>query len=138
MQLRNDDMQGFALFPPRAERQQIDDFLTRRLADADARIRNGSVTPTLAMAGFRNELAAFDFREPRDLEQSLSWRAVGGALTFGVAYAFTGDALVAVGIAAADMVAKAAAGYARERLRRRNVLGFRWTREDKPPIDAGL
>src|SRR5215475_4251942 len=74
MQLRNEDMQsGSPLFPSRAEREEVDDFLTRRLADADARIRNGSVTPTLAMAGFRSELAAFDFREPRDLEQSLSW-----------------------------------------------------------------
>jgi glutamate/tyrosine decarboxylase-like PLP-dependent enzyme len=74
MQLRNDGMQpGPSLFPSRAEREEIDDFLTRRLADADARIRDGSVTPTLAMAAFRRELAAFDFREPRDLEQSLSW-----------------------------------------------------------------
>src|ERR1700757_2296559 len=74
MQLRNDAMQsGSLLFPPRAEREEVDDFLTRRLAEADARIRDGSVTPTLAMAQFRGELAAFDFREPRDLEQSLSW-----------------------------------------------------------------
>src|SRR5215475_11540411 len=64
---------GSPLFPARVEREEVDDFLTRRLADAEARIRNGSVTPTLPMAAFRRELAAFDFREPRDLEQSLSW-----------------------------------------------------------------
>jgi aromatic-L-amino-acid decarboxylase len=74
MQLRHQNsLPASALFPPRSEREEIDDLLTRRLSDADARIRKGSVTPTVDMEAFRRELAAFDFREPGDLAQSLSW-----------------------------------------------------------------
>ena len=62
-----------ALFPPRSEREEIDDLLTRRLSEADERVAAGSVTPTIDLETFRRELAAFDFQEPRDLAQSLSW-----------------------------------------------------------------
>ena len=62
-----------ALFPPAAERERIDDYLTRELARAQARIVAGSATPTLAMEAFREELAAFDFAAPQPLQSLLDW-----------------------------------------------------------------
>src|SRR3989440_11733032 len=62
-----------ALFPARALRGRLDDRLTRELAGAAERIARGSVMPTLDMAGFRRELAGFDFRDPRPLEPLLEW-----------------------------------------------------------------
>src|SRR5579884_4547333 len=56
-----------ALFPERAARERVDGWLTRELLDADARIVCGSVVPTIDMAQFRRELAAFDFETPRSL-----------------------------------------------------------------------
>lgn len=64
---------GSGLFPPRSERQQIDDFLTRELVRADERVAAGSTTPTLDMNALRRELAAFDFRAPRPLSELLEW-----------------------------------------------------------------
>ena len=54
-----------ALFPPWPERERIDDELTRKLAEAQARVAAGSATPTLDLEAFRRELAAFDFAAPR-------------------------------------------------------------------------
>jgi len=62
-----------ALFPPVAERERIDDYLTRELARAQARIVQGSAMPTLAMDAFRDELARFDFAVPRPLKSLLDW-----------------------------------------------------------------
>ena len=52
------------LFPTREERLSIDDVLTRSLADADDRVRRGSVVPTFDVAKFQEQLAAFDFERP--------------------------------------------------------------------------
>ena len=49
-----------ALFPTRAERARLDDFLTRELPRANARIAQGSVVPTFDLASFKKELADFD------------------------------------------------------------------------------
>jgi glutamate/tyrosine decarboxylase-like PLP-dependent enzyme len=62
-----------ALFPPAAERERIDDYLTRELARAQERVVAGSATPTLAMDAFRRELAGFDFAAPRPLSAMLDW-----------------------------------------------------------------
>ena len=62
-----------ALFPPRKNRQHWDDFLTRELALATERVAKGAVTPTLDLARFRSELADFDFRTPRPMDELLSW-----------------------------------------------------------------
>lgn len=62
-----------ALFPPAAERERIDDYLTRELARAQQRVVAGSATPTLAMDEFRRELAGFDFAAPRPLSAMLDW-----------------------------------------------------------------
>lgn len=62
-----------ALFPNRAERARLDDFLTRELPRANARVAQGSVVPTFDIAAFKSELAAFDFHTPRPLEELLSW-----------------------------------------------------------------
>ncbi len=62
-----------ALFPPPAERERIDDYLTRELARAQQRVAAGSATPTLAMEAFRQELAGFDFAAPRPLPALLAW-----------------------------------------------------------------
>jgi aromatic-L-amino-acid decarboxylase len=62
-----------ALFPTAAERARLDDFLTRELPRANARIAQGSVAPTFDLATFKSELAAFDFRAPRPLDELLSW-----------------------------------------------------------------
>jgi glutamate/tyrosine decarboxylase-like PLP-dependent enzyme len=62
-----------ALFPTRAERERLDDFLTHELPRASARIIEGSVVPTFDLAAFKSDLAGFDFRAPRPLEELLSW-----------------------------------------------------------------
>jgi glutamate/tyrosine decarboxylase-like PLP-dependent enzyme len=62
-----------ALFPARALREQIDDYLTRALAEAQQRVVAGAVTPTLDMAALRRELLTFDFNAPRPLPQLLDW-----------------------------------------------------------------
>ena len=61
------------LFPGRATRARIDDFLTHELAAANERVVLGSVMPTLDMAQFRQELAEFDFDVPRPIESVLAW-----------------------------------------------------------------
>ena len=62
-----------ALFPSREDRERLDDQLTRALAEADERVVGGSVTPRIDLERFRQELAAFDYREPLPLEQAISW-----------------------------------------------------------------
>lgn len=61
------------LFPDRAARERVDDFLTRELAGAHERIPRGSVMPRLDMAKFRQQLAAFDFETAQPAEQVLAW-----------------------------------------------------------------
>jgi glutamate/tyrosine decarboxylase-like PLP-dependent enzyme len=62
-----------ALFPPVAERDRIDEWLSGELRCALARIQAGPVTPTIDMAAFRAELAGCDFSRPRPLEEMLRW-----------------------------------------------------------------
>jgi aromatic-L-amino-acid/L-tryptophan decarboxylase len=62
-----------ALFPTAAERARLDDFLTRELPRANARIAQGSVVPTFDFTAFKSELAEFDFRAPRPLDELLAW-----------------------------------------------------------------
>ena len=62
-----------ALFPTPAERERIDDLLTRELMDADRRVAKGPVIPAMNVASFRSELADFDFQSPRPLDELLSW-----------------------------------------------------------------
>ena len=62
-----------ALFPPHPDRVHWDDYLTRELLRANERIASGSVVPTIDMAAFRAELAAFDFQTPRQLDELLPW-----------------------------------------------------------------
>ena len=62
-----------ALFPSREDRRRLDDLLTRALAEADDRVTRGPVTPRIDLDRFRRELAAYDYCEPRPLEQTLSW-----------------------------------------------------------------
>jgi glutamate/tyrosine decarboxylase-like PLP-dependent enzyme len=62
-----------ALFPDAAVRQRLEDLLTRRLLQANARVAHGSVVPTIDMNRFRAELAAFDFERPQPLEQLVEW-----------------------------------------------------------------
>jgi aromatic-L-amino-acid decarboxylase len=61
------------LFPSATDWQHWDDLLTRELISADQRIARGSVTPTLNLGAFRDELAEFDFRSPRPLDELLTW-----------------------------------------------------------------
>lgn len=62
-----------AFFPPRAERERIDDSLTRSLSEAVARVSAGPVVRTIDTPAFRTELAQIDFERPRDLEEILAW-----------------------------------------------------------------
>lgn len=62
-----------ALFPPREERVQWDDYLTRELLCANERIAAGPVVPTLDLKKLRAELAKFDFVTPRPLDELLPW-----------------------------------------------------------------
>ena len=51
------------LFPSRAERERLDDKLTRDLPSANERIAAGSVVPTLDFDAFRVELSLRRFFE---------------------------------------------------------------------------
>ena len=62
-----------ALFPGAADRERLEGLLTRELREASARVAQGSVIPTLDLAKFREELGAFDFATPRNLEDLLAW-----------------------------------------------------------------
>ncbi|HXD47953.1 MAG TPA: pyridoxal-dependent decarboxylase [Gemmatimonadaceae bacterium] len=62
-----------ALFPPQSERDRWDEYLTREMARANERIARHSVVPTIDMARLRADLAAFDFGEPRGLDELLPW-----------------------------------------------------------------
>jgi glutamate/tyrosine decarboxylase-like PLP-dependent enzyme len=73
-----------ALFPADAQRQQIDDYLTRALALAHERVRSGPATPTLDVEAFRQELARFDFAATRPLAELLDWSI--GVLEHGVVH----------------------------------------------------
>jgi glutamate/tyrosine decarboxylase-like PLP-dependent enzyme len=62
-----------SLFPPRATRERLDDWLTRALADASERITRGPVVPDIDMEQFRRELARFDFESSTPAEQLIEW-----------------------------------------------------------------
>lgn len=61
------------LFPVRAEREASHYRLTGHLLDAAERIAAGSVTPTIDMSAFRQQLAGFDFAAPRRLDELVGW-----------------------------------------------------------------
>jgi glutamate/tyrosine decarboxylase-like PLP-dependent enzyme len=73
--IRNDQASDgtSALFPSPEDRTRIDDRLTRQLRDADDRVGAGPVTPTIDIGKFKDELAAFDFQQPRLLDDTLDW-----------------------------------------------------------------
>jgi glutamate/tyrosine decarboxylase-like PLP-dependent enzyme len=62
-----------ALFPSLDVRIDVDDRLTRALAEAGDRVTSGPVTPTLDMGVFHNELKDFTFTEPRPLDGVVQW-----------------------------------------------------------------
>ena len=62
-----------ALFPKKAERSRIEDWLSEELQHALLRIQAGPVVPTVDMAAFRAELGTYDFLHPRPLEDMLRW-----------------------------------------------------------------
>jgi glutamate/tyrosine decarboxylase-like PLP-dependent enzyme len=74
---RDSSKPASALFPPREDRERCDDFLTRELVDAHHRIARSSVMPALDRSAFRRELAAFDFQNPRSLDEVLTWTIAG-------------------------------------------------------------
>src|SRR6201987_4875238 len=73
-----------ALFPARAERQRIEDYLTRALALADGRVCAGGPPPTPDMRAFRRGLEIFDFASRRPLQELLDWSI--GLLEHGVTH----------------------------------------------------
>ncbi|MEI9930557.1 MAG: pyridoxal-dependent decarboxylase [Rhizomicrobium sp.] len=62
-----------ALFPSWPDREKWEDWLTRAIAGARARISAGPVTPSFDIEVFRDELSAYDFAVARPMEQLLSW-----------------------------------------------------------------
>jgi glutamate/tyrosine decarboxylase-like PLP-dependent enzyme len=62
-----------ALFPAEAERERIDDFLTRALSERAGRAARGPVMPALDKERFRAELERFDFASPQPLEALIDW-----------------------------------------------------------------
>jgi glutamate/tyrosine decarboxylase-like PLP-dependent enzyme len=62
-----------SLFPDAADGAHTDDWLTRQLLAALARVAQGPVLPTVDMGAFRRDLAAVDFAAPMGIEQLLSW-----------------------------------------------------------------
>lgn len=62
-----------SLFPPVMERKRIDDLLTDQLAEAAQRLRAGPVKPLFNAERCAAELAAFDFSQPRPLDDCLAF-----------------------------------------------------------------
>ena len=62
-----------ALFPDEGTRRRMEDLLGRSLAAAAQRVLQGPVMPDIDMTELRRELAAFDFAQPRQLEELLDW-----------------------------------------------------------------
>ncbi len=62
-----------ALFPEAAEGLQTDDWLSRQIAAALNRVRQGPVMPSVDMRQFRRELAALDFAAPVAVPALLDW-----------------------------------------------------------------
>lgn len=62
-----------ALFPSPETRARLDDSLTVALAGANHRVHAGVVTPTIDLDAFGRELVAFDFQQPRSLDELLAW-----------------------------------------------------------------
>lgn len=62
-----------ALFPPPEERRRVNDNLTRTLSGAEERIARGPVVPSFNQPDFDRALGAFDFAQPRALDEVLSW-----------------------------------------------------------------
>jgi glutamate/tyrosine decarboxylase-like PLP-dependent enzyme len=62
-----------ALFPSDGDRLRIDDWLTDALAAAHVKVRMGPVNPTHDRSDIEASLAAFDFQEPRNLDEVLAW-----------------------------------------------------------------
>lgn len=73
-----------ALFPAPEERERLDDWLTRALADSERRVLAGPVIPDIDMAAFRRDLGAFDFETPRPMRDLLEWTL--GRLEHGVVH----------------------------------------------------
>ena len=73
-----------ALFPAGAQRQQVDDYLTRALALAQQRVSAGPATPDIDIEAFNRELASFDFTTRRPLPELLDWSI--GLLEHGVTH----------------------------------------------------
>ncbi len=61
------------LFPDAEYRRAWDDRLTALLADAAERVTRGPVTPAVDLAGFRHELAGWDFEVPMSADDVLGW-----------------------------------------------------------------
>jgi len=62
-----------ALYPSQAERERLDDYLTRELARACTRVAGGPAVPDIDIAAFRAQLTAFDFDAPRPLPEVIDW-----------------------------------------------------------------
>jgi glutamate/tyrosine decarboxylase-like PLP-dependent enzyme len=61
------------LFPAQPERDHTEALLSAALRNLDDRIAAGPVIPTIDIAAFRAELAAYDFLHPRALDSVLPW-----------------------------------------------------------------
>jgi glutamate/tyrosine decarboxylase-like PLP-dependent enzyme len=64
---------GSVLFPARAERRRLDDFLTVELLDAVARMQDGPLMPDFDRERFQSGLQEFNFASPKRLEDVLTW-----------------------------------------------------------------
>ena len=62
-----------ALFPSQDAKERLDDYLTRTLAAADSRVKQGPVMPDLDMAKFRQELVQYDFEAPQPMQALMDW-----------------------------------------------------------------
>lgn len=72
------------LFPASGERERGNDRLTRALAQSLARVRRGPVTPRCDAAEFAEDVARFDFAQPRGMDEVIAWTL--GALERGLVH----------------------------------------------------
>ncbi len=64
------------LFPTRANRLSVENWLTDELLEARERVIAGRVTPARDLTEFKQELAHFDFSSPKELTDVLTWTII--------------------------------------------------------------
>lgn len=73
MQRRDFQSRDSSLFPDPSSQQEVDHLLSELIGDAIKVVRDGSVSPTIDLSRFREELAERSFDQPEELTDLIEW-----------------------------------------------------------------